>query len=496
MPITKTRSSKAAPAKILAYIMDPEKVIACGTQALVSTKPEGMAKQMMQTMHMHKKGFNSRDRKYYHTVVSFHPDDRPENGGNLTKETGTDYARRYAAKMWPNCEVAWALQDHEDGECIHIHFVVCACERDTGKMLDIRDAEYRTWKDYANELAKEYGLSTLDWRKATKKKREREAETGKREKTTFAENGLRSRGKISYKDEIRDIIDRVVSESATMKDFEKKLNEHDVELTRNSDSIISYQYKHHKACRGDSLGDDYTAKAISQAIARNRREYYTPIERSEFRAWGKMVGIKREEIDALCDRAAEATWAEKQAVWQVYKDARDEFWVSYNRRKEKLQVALDEAYNKKRQAREMEWVLNPRNRRSSVMGIIYAGVMLHQEGGSEFYERQIQIIKGMMEDLKRTACEFKKESNAATEILKEKHLTLDEYLGAIELMQEMSEDIVNSRGCELEKWEQRIKKGSLESLAVVDEKIQAAADLIRYQLGGRSLTQEKDEWHY
>ena len=209
MPITKCKASKATPGKGIAYILDPAKVIARGSQGLMSDDPEKMAKQMMQTMRFFGKGRTRDERKYYHAKVSFDPADRPENGGTLTAQTANQYAARYAAAVWPNREVVWAVQDH--GASIHIHFIVAACQCRTGEKLDARNKEYRQWKDYANTLAVEFGLSSLDWRKATAEKRQRERCSGDVVKSTFTETNRRENGKSVWKDELRAVIDRAVA---------------------------------------------------------------------------------------------------------------------------------------------------------------------------------------------------------------------------------------------------------------------------------------------
>ena len=122
MPIVKCSASKATPEKGIAYILDPEKVIARGAINVVPEEPDKIARQMLQTMHIHRKGYDREERKYYHVKVAFNPIDRPENGGSLTVEKANAYAAVYAIKTWPDREVVWAVQDH--GASIHIHFIV------------------------------------------------------------------------------------------------------------------------------------------------------------------------------------------------------------------------------------------------------------------------------------------------------------------------------------------------------------------------------------
>lgn len=457
MPILKCEASKATPAEGIAYIMDEEKVIAHGSQGFISDNPEKMAKQMLQTMHLFGKGRDFDERKYYHAKLSFAPADRPENGGTLTAEYANRYATKYAKKLWPNREVIWAVQDH--GASIHIHFIIAACEQTTGKKLDARDAEYRTWKDYANTLAAEFDLSTLDWRKATKEKREREKNCEEIECVTFAEVEMRKKNKVVWKDELRSIIDRATVECCNMQAFRSELEKNGVVLTRCTEQTISYKLRDHRACRGDTLGGDYTLRAIQNALAHNAHAHgsvqFDEIDfdaRKKYRSWGRMAGMKREEIDRLCDTLPRATWQEKQALWERYKKLRDEFWSDYQRRKNDLQQELDEAYHLRKKAKDAEWVLNPQNQRKSLGGIIFAGIYLHRFGGSEQFDACIDNLKSQQELLRREAQRFKAYSRQAVDVLKNRNLSLETYTDSLLLMQEMAEDICLAGPSAVEYW--------------------------------------------
>lgn len=463
MPITKCSASKATPAKGINYILDPEKVIARGEQYILPTDPKKMARQMLQTMHMFGKGFDPNERKYYHHKVSFDPEDRPENGGSLTPEKANEYAARYAAKTWPGREVVWAVQDH--GTSIHIHFIVAACERDTGKKLDARDAEYRLWKDYAQDLAKEMGLSTLDWRKATKTKKQKERQSREAVDETFAEQGLKARGQATWKDDLRERIDAAVKESCTMSEFKAQLQARGVELTRCTEKTISYRLKgREKGCRGDTLGGDYTVAAIRDALEHNAIEpapeqnprgldamvsraerggnrELNQEERAKYREMGRVAGFKRAEIDEMCDRASWATWDEKQAVWAVYKAARDEFWEEYNIRSQSIQSEINALYKQRKTAKQMEWVLDSRNRRKSLGSVLVAGIYFSRHDDSVILEHKIRQLKQDQERLRKEAAAFKSTTGAAVETLREKGHTLDAYKASIKDMQYMADQL-------------------------------------------------------
>ena len=457
MPITKCEASKATPAKGIAYIMDPEKVIAHGSQGFMSDNPEKMARQMLQTMYLFGKGHDYNERKYYHAKVSFHPADRPENGGVLTADLANQFAAKYARTLWSGREVVWAVQDH--GSSIHIHFIVAACEQTTGKKLDARNAQYRAWKDYANTLAAEYGLSTLDWRKATREKRMREKDMDDAVCSTFAEVDMRSREKVVWKDTLRSIIDNAAATCCSMREFQTVLEKNGVTLTRLTEQTISYKLLDHKACRGDTLGGDYTIKAIKDALnhnAQSRKQVQfgeiNEQDREKYRSWGRVAGIKREEVDMLYDVLPHATWEEKQVLWEKYKQARDLFWSDYQIRKDNIQRKLDEAYQMRRKAKDAEWALNPNNRRKSWGGIIFAGIFLHQYGGSKQYESCIEDLRRQQETLRREAQQFKRYSQATVDVLKTQNLPLDEYMDSLRIVQQMAEDVVQVGENSLEYW--------------------------------------------
>lgn len=134
-----------------------------------------------------------------------------------------------------------------------------------------------------------------------------------------------------------------------------------------------------------------------------------------------------------------------QALWDHYKEARDAFWEDYQKRKDQLQDQLDEAYRSRRKAKNAEWLVDPKNRRSSIGSIIFAGIYLHRFGGSEQFDACIEDLRHQQELLRKEAQEFKTHSRQAVDVLKTKNLPLEAYTDALALMQEMAEDI-NSTG--------------------------------------------------
>ncbi len=474
MPITKCAASKATPAKGLAYIFDPLKTLARGGQGFLSQDPKQMAEQMMRTMNMFGKGLNYDERKYYHVKVSLDPKDLKINGGILDEKVANRYAARYAAATWPGREVAWSIQHH--GEAMHIHFIVAACHMETGKKLDARNPEYRAWKDAANDLAAEMDLSTINWREATRKKREGETLHNPAIYETFGEKGLKAAGKATWKDELRDIVDQALAVCGNLDEFQLELASQGVQLTRCTDKTISYKLGEHKAVRGDTLGSDYTRAAVGDALEHNAAAFapvavegkkkagldaiighagkkagYQPEgkghslsikDRNLMRDLGRMAGMTRREIDELCNATDKATWTEKQEIWGAYSASKDEFWREYNRQIEEISKELDAAYKRRRELQQAQWMMNPYSRRRSLVGkimlliyviLFYDGV-IHEKNE---IESRIADLHKAQNNLRKDMANYKTTAKAARENLKEKGLSVAEYAAAVKRMEEI-----------------------------------------------------------
>lgn len=434
MPISTIKASKATPGKAINYILDKSKA---GQWSVLSLDPyRDMGKQMMLTARMWEKAQDENDRKYYHLKISFHPDDWEKNGGVLTELEALQMCMEVVHEFFPEHECAGAI--HTDKDHLHFHGIINAVNMGDGSMLDMRNAEYRKLKDRVNEIAVERGLSTIDWRKATARKRMEELQSDEPENLTFAEQGLRERGKASWKDAIRAIVDEAASSCCSMKEFQAALAQNGVELTRCTGATISYKLGGHRACRGDSLGGDYTAQAIRAALKHNQ-ERLQHEEREKYREWGRSAGMKREEVDALCDMASRATWAEKQKVWEAYKAAKNAFWEDYQARQRKISEAMDDAYLRRQKARDAEWILNPRNRRRSLGSIIFAAIVLKGTGPSNIADQDIALLKVQQAQLRKEAKEFSSRSSDALETLRTKGLSLDTYLMSVQNLQGIAE---------------------------------------------------------
>ena len=455
MPIVKCNASKSDPREIVEYIMNPEKVIAQGNLNFMTPDPQRMVQQMQETMRMHgvQKG-----RKYYHVIIAFDPSDRPENGGKLTPAVANAYAAKYAKNQWLKKEVIWACQDH--GGSIHIHFVVATCDIETGKKLDVNDKMYRQWKDFAQELAEDFGLTSLDWRDAVRKKKDRDRQYGQPVRETLAERGMGQRGKVTYKEQLRRIIDLAVVSARNMDEFRAELEKNGVVLTRDTANTISYCWGGRRPYRGDTLGDDYTAIAIRNRLAYNQKQtsldaklkrfhaqsqnihLLTAEEEEKIYAFGRMIGMSREETTLLIDHASYSDRKRKTAAWEEWKRTKDEFWNQYKHSQEDISAQLDKLYQTRRRLKEAEWLLNPYNQKKSLWGVLYAIILLLTTDGSlSQIDKQIDTYKEAREKLQKKAADIKKLSKETNYLLKEEPFSAQEYLCALSQIHDATDEI-------------------------------------------------------
>lgn len=438
MPILKMSSSKKNVSEAIAYVLDKAKST---LRAVLNMNPnEDYAKQMERNARLWGKD-KPNTRTFYHLKLAFHPHDSDRNGGPLTDWIAIQVATRLIQEFAAGYQAL--LSVHNDTAHKHVHIIISAVHPLTGKAVNISPGAYRRMKDRANEIAAAYGLSTIDWRAAVIKKRNGEIQPELPVNECFAEQGMKNQGKRPWKSELRYIIDAVQVESNSLGEFRGKLAEKGVTLTRCSSRGITYQFKDHPPVRGDTLGGDYTYAAILNTIRHNAdwpdNCDMDVSDRELYKSWGRAASVNRSEVEAITEEIHRATWTQKQDVWNVYRDSKEAFWSEWRRRRAVLKEELDEAYRHRKLVKDAQWVLNPKNRKKCLAGIIFAAIILHRYGNREQIEEEIRNLRGKMELLRKESVEFRNQSEAAILNLRQRELTLDQYLEHVLRMQELAE---------------------------------------------------------
>lgn len=440
MAILKAKASKGNVCEAISYILDKAKATLRATIGL--NHEEDYGKQMKRTARMWGKD-KPGSRQFYHLKLAFHPDDSDRNGGPLDDWSAMQIAIKLVKEFFPGYQAV--LSVHNDTEHKHVHMIISAVHPTTGRKINMNDWEYRRMKDRADELSAEYGLLTIGWREAVRKKRSEETLSDLPVNYCFAEKGMHQQGKDSWKNELRNIIDAVRFDSYSFDAFRESLAREGVTLTRCTDRCITYKYKDHPAVRGDTLGGDYTMASIKNTLRHEIDWVDDPALNYEdealYQEWGRFGGIRRNVVEAITEAMSHATWQQKQEVWAEYRQIKEEFWTAYKRRREVLREELNEAYRHRRLVKDTQWLLDPRNRKRCLAGIIYAAIIMHRYGNKEYIEGEIRNLRGKMEMLRKESIEFRNQSEAAIVNLRQREKTLEEYTQAVRRMQDMAEEM-------------------------------------------------------
>lgn len=250
MPLLKGNGCKSTPAKVMAYVLNPEKAAFVSSQYL--NDGQDYAEQFRDTAQLHQKGAGFDERKYYHFKLSCAQADQ------VSAAAHHEYAQAMAARLFPKNECVIAT--HTDTETVHSHIIVNSVSFEDGKKLNIRNHQYGQMKDIANEEGVKRGFSSLDFRRPSANR------------IPSSERHIELKGGTSWKEELREVIQLAKQETSTMADFEKYINRYGVTLTRNTEKSIAYKHPHkEKAIRGERLGAEYTKEEIKHEFANTGR---------------------------------------------------------------------------------------------------------------------------------------------------------------------------------------------------------------------------------
>lgn len=241
MPLFKCSAGKARPNSAITYITKPEKAAFVSVRNLFEN--EDYAKQFEQTAAMYGKGKNYDERKYYHFKLSCARKD------DVSPEQSHKYAEEVAEKLFKDYECVIAT--HTDTQTVHSHIIVNAVNPLTGKKLQFSPKEYADMKDEVNRIGKKYGYTETEFRKRGKNSR------------TAAERKIISNGGVSWKEELREVIQEAVIKANTVDKFKEYLLKcYGVKITRDGKDFSYLHPQKQKPIRGERLGTNYSKKEI------------------------------------------------------------------------------------------------------------------------------------------------------------------------------------------------------------------------------------------
>ncbi|MGL4790909.1 MAG: relaxase/mobilization nuclease domain-containing protein, partial [Anaerotignaceae bacterium] len=249
MAVIKRMSSKAKVSKIENYLKSEEKTSENLISAL-NCDSENFAKECQMTSELYNKNQNKEDRKYYHIVQSFSPQDNER----LTHEQAHQIGKEFAEKNFKGYEVL--IVTHKDKDHIHNHFVVNSVSYENGLKYRADNKSLLELRKTSNELCKKNNLTHSI------------QDLNKRAKDKMPTGELREivRGGESWKQDLKAKIEDVAGKSRSKEEFkaglQQKYNIALTERTRKSKGklITIYEYQSEemrKPCGEHRLGVDY-----------------------------------------------------------------------------------------------------------------------------------------------------------------------------------------------------------------------------------------------
>lgn len=139
--------------KLLDYIFNDKKTEQILKQGL-RCSPDTAYKEFLLTKQLHDKTENGRLRMVIHFTQSFKP-------GEVTPQEASEIAAELLKdNMFDGFQVAYAT--HIDREHIHTHFVINACNQDTGNQWQMSKKGLQSLKDLSDRICAEHGLSVIE----------------------------------------------------------------------------------------------------------------------------------------------------------------------------------------------------------------------------------------------------------------------------------------------------------------------------------------------
>ena len=395
--------------------------------------PEKWAAACMKTNLRYQKNLQEEDRKNHEYILSHPSEDREK----MTMEDLMEEGKAFARENFPGYDCLIAV--HRDTDNDHIHVTLnsvrelareeqpwmmkkngqtLASEMAAGGKHQNSPQLQRHLNDWLLAYSQEHGFALEDNnQKADKNRAAKHQDKNEQMKTALLTEAPTCR---------------------TMKELQNRLKEkYNMELKVRGETLSIQHPDAQKAVRLKRLGIE--AADLTELMQGNK--YKVLDNRRQIYEAGRLAGFKREEIDHMCDHASQATREEIQAVWEKYRAAKETFWAEYYIRSQEIQNEISEEYKKRRVAKQMNWALDPRNRRRSLGGMIVAAIYLRKADTVDLADFRIQKLKEQQQRLRHEMEVFKNASSVSAETLKEKGLPLDEYMETVKYMQDMADRV-------------------------------------------------------
>jgi hypothetical protein len=183
----------------------------------------------------------------HHIIQSFKP-------GEVTPEMANEIGRDLAKEVAKGHEAV--VYTHTDKDHIHNHIVINSVNYENGSKYHASKESLYQIREANDRLCKERGLSVVQ-------------EKDSPIRYTLAEKGLLDKGEISWKEEIRKVIDHEKTQAKTYDEFKQNLQEnYGIEVKERGKNITFTHPENGRKVRGSKLGNDYEKETIQNGFER------------------------------------------------------------------------------------------------------------------------------------------------------------------------------------------------------------------------------------
>ncbi|MBF7126206.1 relaxase/mobilization nuclease domain-containing protein [Pediococcus pentosaceus] len=197
----------------------------------------------------------------YASRISFSPKELDPTNEN-DQQKALEIAKEVYQKTYPNQQVA--LYEHADTNALHVHAVIGAIDLETGRKMHGNWQEYREKLVHnTDEISQEHGLEVT------------QVDPNRYEKRTMAEIKMQAKGQPTWKDQIRQAVDKTMANRLVtdFQTFRDDLKQKTVDVwERGKDLTYQLTGTNYKA-RGNKLGTAYEKGEIYHELERRTRNH-------------------------------------------------------------------------------------------------------------------------------------------------------------------------------------------------------------------------------
>ncbi|MBP3746337.1 MAG: relaxase/mobilization nuclease domain-containing protein [Ruminococcus sp.] len=225
---------------------------------------DNYSRDVLMTRNLFGKRPNGKNNLAFKMSISFSPDDNDK----LTYDEVFRIAKEFADKHFQGYEVLFAV--HTDKPHKHVHFLVGNCHIETGRAYRRNQRDLYDMCEFFGEQCMKRGLTNSI-------RKDYFNDNPDRDKETFAERQMKAKGKETFKDELREVIQIELADpnNRTLEDVVNALMKHYHVECRVKGNTISYRHPNFTdksgklvSVRGSKLGDKYTVKGIKYELTK------------------------------------------------------------------------------------------------------------------------------------------------------------------------------------------------------------------------------------